>query len=135
MTRKEMIEKMIDCEVEEMERNEPEIRADLWVLYGGMTDEEVEEAYEKHLEKCLEENFECRHGDVFTLKDGGKYILALVAKCMVALVSMRNGNRWVDAISVEDSFKVKVSEFGEMCGSCDWKTVYKTREPYGDRMW
>ena len=143
MTRKEMIGEMIDYAVREANQNEKynnigmsqgeeaEIIVDLWIKFGSMTDAEVEKAYEEHIEGHLEEDFECRRGDVFTLEDGDKCILALTSWPIMAFINLQDGNRWVDAIKVKNPLKVTVSEFGQMCGSCDWKTVYKTREPYG----
>lgn len=44
----------------------------------------------------------------------GEYIVALVARDLVALVSMEDGNRWTDAVEVKDAHNITEDEWTKL---------------------
>ena len=46
---------------------------------------------------------------------GGEYILALVNNTQVALIGLLTGNRWIDAVEINDIYDITAEEFLKIC--------------------
>lgn len=89
----------------------------LSILYSGEKDHCLDNICKGNGEPIWPKvEYQC--GDRFTSRVcGTEYILSQVAPCTVALINLRDGNRWSEGQEVQNPWRLTEDDFKKICGS------------------